>query len=64
MNPVRVPEQAKTGAVKEFLEIADDGEDDWRQGVAEIWGATGAIRRRHLHIERRRAHTGIATARS
>lgn len=32
-----VPDQIKTGAVYVILEIADDGEDDWRQGVAQIW---------------------------
>ena len=32
-----VPEQVKAGPVKVILEIADDDEDDWRQGVAQIW---------------------------
>ncbi|MBI1830240.1 MAG: hypothetical protein HYR84_02175 [Planctomycetes bacterium] len=34
---VVVPEQVKAGRVKVILEIDDDGEDDWRMGVAEIW---------------------------
>ena len=32
-----VPAQVKAGRVKVILEVADDGEDDWRQGVAHIW---------------------------
>ena len=32
-----VPEQVKAGPVKVMLEIADDGQDDWRQGVSQIW---------------------------
>lgn len=32
-----VPEQIKSGPVKVILEFSDDGEDDWRQGVAQIW---------------------------
>ena len=32
-----VPDQIKAGPVKVILEIADDGVDDWRQGIAEIW---------------------------
>jgi hypothetical protein len=32
-----VPDQVKPGPVKVILEIADDRDDEWSQGVAEIW---------------------------
>ena len=32
-----VPEQIKSGTVKVILEIGDDDEDDWAQGIAHIW---------------------------
>lgn len=32
-----VPEQIKPGTVKVIVEIPEDVEDDWRQGVAHMW---------------------------
>jgi hypothetical protein len=44
-----VPDQVKSGPVKVILEIGDDGEDDWRMGVAHVWARDWSDPREDLY---------------